>query len=77
MTERPAACQAIIEAAQELGLEYRADVNNLPPGAGAEHRLVPADPRRQAPRQRRADLPEAGGEARPTCRSSPTRWCTA
>jgi choline dehydrogenase len=35
MSERPAACQAIIAAAQELGLEYRADVNNLPPGAGA------------------------------------------
>ncbi len=34
MSERPAACQAIIEAAQELGLEYRADVNNLLPGAG-------------------------------------------
>jgi len=34
MTERPAACQAIIEAAQELGLEYRPDVNNLPSGAG-------------------------------------------
>jgi choline dehydrogenase len=34
MTEKPAVCQAIIEAAQELGLEYRADVNNLPPGAG-------------------------------------------
>jgi len=34
MSERPAACQAIIAAAQELGLEYRPDVNNLPPGAG-------------------------------------------
>ena len=34
MGERPAACQAIIEAAQELGLEYREDVNHLPPGAG-------------------------------------------
>jgi choline dehydrogenase len=34
MSERPPVCQAIIEAAQELGLEYRADVNNLPPGAG-------------------------------------------
>jgi choline dehydrogenase len=34
MSERPAACRAIIAAAQELGLEYRADVNNLPPGAG-------------------------------------------
>src|SRR5437764_8288836 len=34
MSERPAVCQAIIDAAGELGLEYRADVNNLPPGAG-------------------------------------------
>ncbi len=34
MGERPAACQAIIEAAQELGLEYREDVNHLPSGAG-------------------------------------------
>ena len=34
MTEQPEACHAIIAAAQELGLEYRADVNNLPPGAG-------------------------------------------
>jgi len=34
MSERPAACRAIIAAAEELGLEYRADVNNLPPGAG-------------------------------------------
>ena len=34
MSERPAACQAIIDAGTEIGLEYRADVNNLPPGAG-------------------------------------------
>ena len=34
MSERPEACRAIIAAAQELGLEYRPDVNNLPPGAG-------------------------------------------
>jgi choline dehydrogenase len=34
MTERPEICQAIIDAAQELGLEYRSDVNNLPPGTG-------------------------------------------
>jgi choline dehydrogenase len=34
MSERPAVCQAIIDAALELGIEYRADVNNLPPGAG-------------------------------------------
>jgi choline dehydrogenase len=33
MTERPAVCQAIIDAALELGLEYRPDVNDLPPGA--------------------------------------------
>ena len=35
MSERPAVCQAIIDAAAELGVEYRADVNNLPAGAGA------------------------------------------
>src|SRR6266550_3353855 len=34
MTERPEACHAIIEAAQQLGLEYRPDVNSLPRGAG-------------------------------------------
>ena len=34
LSERPAACQAIIDAGTEIGLEYRADVNNLPPGAG-------------------------------------------
>jgi choline dehydrogenase len=34
MSERPAVCQAIIDAASELGVEYRPDVNNLPPGAG-------------------------------------------
>ncbi len=34
MSEHPAACQAIIDAGKEIGLEYRPDVNNLPPGAG-------------------------------------------
>jgi choline dehydrogenase len=34
MGEQPAACQAIIDAAQELGVEYRPDVNNLPAGTG-------------------------------------------
>src|SRR5579872_2094561 len=34
MTEQPEACHAIIRAAQELGVEYRPDVNNLPRGAG-------------------------------------------
>ncbi|HEX3954480.1 MAG TPA: GMC family oxidoreductase N-terminal domain-containing protein [Stellaceae bacterium] len=34
MTEQPEACKAIIEAAQELGLEFNPDVNNLPMGAG-------------------------------------------
>ncbi len=34
MGEHPPACQAIIDAAQEIGVEYRPDVNNLPHGAG-------------------------------------------
>ena len=34
MTEQPEACHAIVAAAQELGLEFRPDVNNLPRGAG-------------------------------------------
>jgi choline dehydrogenase len=34
MSERPAACRAIIAAAQQIGIEYRPDVNNLPPGSG-------------------------------------------
>jgi choline dehydrogenase len=34
MTEQPEACQAIIRAAQELGVEFRPDVNNLPRGTG-------------------------------------------
>jgi choline dehydrogenase len=32
--DRPLLCQAAIEAGQQIGLEYRDDVNNLPPGAG-------------------------------------------
>jgi len=34
MTEQPEACKKIIAAAQELGVEFRPDVNNLPPGTG-------------------------------------------
>jgi choline dehydrogenase len=34
MTEQPEACHAIIRAAQELGVEFRPDVNNLPRGTG-------------------------------------------
>jgi len=34
MREQPEGCRAIIEAAQELGIEYRPDVNNLPHGTG-------------------------------------------
>jgi choline dehydrogenase len=34
ISEWPAACQAIIAAGREIGLEYRPDVNNLPLGAG-------------------------------------------
>ena len=32
--DRPPLCQTVIEAGKQLGLEYREDVNNLPPGAG-------------------------------------------
>ena len=32
--DKPALCRKIIEAGIELGLEYREDVNHLPPGAG-------------------------------------------
>ena len=63
MTERPEACHAIIRAAQELGLEFRPDVNNLPRGAGELDRLVPTDPGRAPPRQRRRDLPPSGEKA--------------
>ena len=34
MGEHPKACEAIIEAARQIGVEYRPDVNNLPHGAG-------------------------------------------
>src|SRR6266404_1586046 len=32
--DRPPICAAALEAGQEVGLEYRDDVNDLPPGAG-------------------------------------------
>ncbi len=32
--DKPELCQIIIEAGKEIGLEYHADVNHLPPGAG-------------------------------------------
>jgi choline dehydrogenase len=32
--DKPLLCRAMIEAGKEIGLEYRADVNHLPPGAG-------------------------------------------
>ena len=32
--DRPLLCQAAVEAGRQLGLEYREDVNDLPPGAG-------------------------------------------
>jgi choline dehydrogenase len=31
--DKPALCQVMIEAGQQIGLEYRDDVNHLPPGA--------------------------------------------
>ena len=33
-TDRPPICATVIEAGKQLGLEYREDVNDLPPGAG-------------------------------------------
>src|SRR6266851_1255900 len=33
-TDRPAICATVLEAGQQVGLEYREDVNDLPPGAG-------------------------------------------
>jgi choline dehydrogenase len=33
-TDRPAICATVVEAGKEIGLEYRDDVNDLPPGAG-------------------------------------------
>ena len=32
--DRPGICATVIEAGKQLGLEYREDVNDLPPGAG-------------------------------------------
>jgi choline dehydrogenase-like flavoprotein len=32
--DKPVLCQTMIEAGVEIGLEYRVDVNHLPPGAG-------------------------------------------
>jgi choline dehydrogenase len=33
-TDRPAICTSVIEAGLQIGLEYREDLNDLPPGAG-------------------------------------------
>jgi choline dehydrogenase len=33
-TDRPAICATVLEAGKQIGLEYREDVNDLPPGAG-------------------------------------------
>ncbi|MGA8755773.1 MAG: GMC family oxidoreductase N-terminal domain-containing protein [Stellaceae bacterium] len=33
-SDKPLLCEKMIEAGTEIGLEYRADVNHLPPGAG-------------------------------------------
>jgi choline dehydrogenase len=33
-TDRPAICASVLEAGLQLGLEYRDDLNSLPPGAG-------------------------------------------
>ena len=61
-TDRPAICATVIEAGKEIGLEYREDLNDLPPGHKRLYRLVSADPRRAPPRQHRAHLSAAGAE---------------
>jgi hypothetical protein len=60
MTERPEGCHAIIRATQELGLEYRLDVNNLPRGAGDS---IGWCQQALGGRQRRRDLPPPGEKA--------------
>ena len=76
-TDRPPICATVIEAGKEVGLEYREDVNDLPPGhtdcigwcqqtRGGRRRAID-----------RAHLSAAGIEAAEPRSSSPRRWCTA
>src|SRR6202035_5151040 len=66
-----------IEAQNRRDAEYRADVNNLPPGTGNSIGWCQQTPRRAASGQRRAHLFAPGIKAAQFCRSSPRRWCTA
>jgi choline dehydrogenase len=73
--DRSPICEKVVEAGLQLGLEYREDVNNLPPNAGPQHRLVPADPRRPAARQHARSYLRPVLK-RPNLELSPRRWCT-
>ncbi len=59
-SDKPALCEQIIQAGIETGLEYREDVNRLPPDSPARHRLGAADPPRPAPPERGAHLSAPG-----------------
>src|ERR1700732_163783 len=71
--DKPPLCQKMIEAGQEIGLEYREDVNHLPPGAPdgigwvqqtrRRRRRGPAAPPRPPPPERGAHLSAPGDEA--------------
>ena len=76
MTERPQACHAIIGRRRARA---RIPARRQQPAARRRQfdRLVPADPRRAPPRQRRARPTSAPRKSGRTCRSSPTRWCIA
>ena len=69
-------CAKVIEAGTQLGLEYREDVNNLPPGAGASIGWCQQTRggRRRASTARTYLRPAS---KRPNLESSPRRWSTA
>ena len=69
--DRPLLCQAAVEAGKQLGCEFRADVNDLPPGCGRRHRLGAAHARWAPTRERGAQLSASGGE---TAESASDHW---
>ena len=74
--DRPLLCQAAVEAARQVGCEYREDVNDLPAGAGDGVGWVQQTRggRRRASTARSYLRPAL---KRPNLRWSPVRWCTA
>ena len=61
-TDRPAICATVIEASRQLGLEYREDVNDLPPGAGNSVGWCQQTLRRSTSSQHSAHVSAAGVE---------------